>query len=296
MNPFKWITGSYDATVDKKRRRPPKARTYHEDQHARGRDRTKLIATARDVARNFAIARWAIGKHLDYVSSFSFQAKTGNPDLDDEVEQLMRGWFNRYRCDIARRHPFRRFVRLAEARRCVDGDFGFLKLTGRPGSDFRGKLQAIEADRITTPEDLPADLQPAEFVNGVQTSPYGAALKYAICDRGADGRMTFSRTVPANSLILHGFFDRFDQTRGISPITAALNSLQDVYEGFDYALAKMKVSQLFGLAIYRADDGPLADESDTEVAFGGPSNWTWTPKTGRKSSKRRPRRRRRSNS
>lgn len=275
MDVFKWITGSYSAVVDKKRRRPPKLRTYHEDEHAKGRERTKLLATARDVVRNFSVARWAIGKHLDYVSSFSFQAKTGDPGLDDEIEALFRPWFGRYGCDVARRHPFRRFVRLAEARRCVDGDFGFLKVAGRPGSDVRGKLQGIEADRIYTPNDLPDDYDREDFVNGVRTSPFGATLSYCLCDRTTSGDMKFARIVPANNLILHGFFDRFDQTRGISPIVAALNSLQDVYEGFDYALAKMKVAQLFGLAVYRSDSDRLGDESDTDgdgiddtVAFG----------------------------
>lgn len=41
-------------------------------------------------------------------------------------------------------------------------------------------------------------------------------------------------------------------------MTSAINSLKDVYEGSDYAMAKIKVSQLFALAIY----------SDTEDASG----------------------------
>ena len=49
----------------------------------------------------------------------------------------------------------------------------------------------------------------------------------------------------------HGFFDRFDQLRGISPLAPAVNTLRDCYEGYDYALAKMKVAQLFALAFYR---------------------------------------------
>jgi capsid protein len=48
-----------------------------------------------------------------------------------------------------------------------------------------------------------------------------------------------------------GYIDRFDQVRGISPLAPALNSLADVYKGVEYALAKMKVAQLFGLTIYR---------------------------------------------
>jgi hypothetical protein len=46
-------------------------------------------------------------------------------------------------------------------------------------------------------------------------------------------------------------FDRFDQLRGISPLAAAINTLRGTYEGFDYALAKAKVAQMFALAFYR---------------------------------------------
>lgn len=259
-----FLTGSYDAVKDKNRRRPPKKVTYSEDAHANQKERTKAIATARDVYRNFAIARWAIGKHLDYVSSFTFQAKTGDAGLDREVESIMGSWFGRHSCDVARRHPFRRMIRMAEARRCVDGDFAFLKVAGTPGSALRGKLQAIESDRIATPRDLPKQYKQEQFTSGVKTLPSGAAQSYCICDRSDYGRPVFSRIVPARNIFLHGFYDRFDQVRGISPIVSALNSFQDVYEGFDYTLAKIKVSQLFGLAIYRGDGDQLASETDAD--------------------------------
>lgn len=269
-----YLRGSYDATRDRQRRRPPKMRTYHEDQHAKNQERTKLIASARDVQRNFTIAKWAIGKHLDFVSSFTFQAKTGDPELDRDLEAIIAAWSDRHRCDVARRHPFRRFIRLAEARRCVDGDFGFLKIAAAPGSALRGKLQAIEGDKIATPRDLPTSFVREDFVNGVKVSKGGAAVQYCLCDRH-NGSPVFRRIVSADNLILHAFYDRFDQNRGISPITSALNTLQDVYEGFDYALAKLKVAQMFGLAVFRADDGEMGNETDTdgdgvkdEVAFG----------------------------
>lgn len=260
----KFITDSYDAVVDKKRRRPGKTRTYSEDQHANESTRRKMAATSRDVFRNFSIARWAVNKHLDFVSSFSFQSNTGDAGLDRDVETLMGGWFNRHRCDVARRHPFRRMIRLAEARRCVDNDFGFLKVAATKGSTLRGKLQAIEGDRICTPKDLPKQFDKDAFVNGVQVQAGGAAAGYVVCKRSANGQMAFSRVVPATNMVMHGFYDRFDQVRGISPIMASLNTFQDVYEGFDYALAKLKVSQLFGLVTYRATDEAIGEETDED--------------------------------
>ena len=73
-----------------------------------------------------------------------------------------------------------------------------------------------------------------------------------------------SSDLPASRMIHHAYFERFDQVRGISPLAAAINSFRDVYEGIDYALAKMKVEQLFALVFYRdANDtvAPLTEGS-----------------------------------
>lgn len=241
----------YDAISDRGRRRAAQTRVRSEDTLLKDRDRTKLAGTAADVQRNFSIAAWAIRQHLNYVSSFTFQARTGDDVVDAALESFMGTWGTRFNCDIRRQHPFRRMVRLAEARRVVDGDFFFLKVAG--DGPNRGRLQAIEGDRIATAKNgAPRGYDESSWTNGVKLTPSGIAREYTINNRDSKtGNLTFSRIVSANNVFTHGFYDRFDQVRGVSPIAAALNSLQDVYEGFDYALAKIKVAQLFGLVFYR---------------------------------------------
>lgn len=117
-----------------------------------------------------------------------------------------------------------------------------------------GFLQLIEGDRITSTPGIPqeANIDPTKLVNGVIVDNVGAATAYIVCKRGTpSGAMTFEKVLPAKFVIQHGYFDRYDQVRGIAPLSTAINTLQDTYEGFDYALAKAKVSQLFALAIYR---------------------------------------------
>jgi capsid protein len=143
-------------------------------------------------------------------------------------------------------------IRMAEARRVVDGDFFFLKLAGESS---RGMLQAIEADRIAQPEG--PEFRNGDWVQGVKVARDGSPRAYAIHDRTEYGSKEFLRTLAASNVLTHGFYDRFDQVRGISPIAAALNTFQDVYEGFDYALAKIKVAQLFGLVFYRDSVEPF---------------------------------------
>ena len=273
------FTFGYDALNPRGRRRAAQVRVKSEDSILDDKKRRQIAATSQDVQRNFSIAAWAIRQHLNYVSSFSFQSRTGDPQIDDTVEAYMASWSSRFRCDVRRQHPFRRMVRLAEARRVVDGDVFLLKVAG--DGPNRGRLQAIEGDRVCNPtSNVPPGFS-GGWTNGVRLTPAGIPREYAINNRDDNGNLSFSRIVPADNVFVHGFWDRFDQVRGISPIAAALNSLQDVYEGFDYALAKIKVSQLFGLVFYRDAaegfdgtvgtldrDGDGINESGYEVDFG----------------------------
>ncbi len=282
QNSFRRMLG-YDATEDRGRRVAPKRKTYHEDEVASQKKREILSATSRDLARNYSIAAWAIRKHLDYVSSFSFQARTGDEGYDLALEEFFSQVSQASRFDAAGRHPFRRAVRIAEACRVKDGDIFWMKLAPR-SSSARGKIQAIEGDRVRTPTGSEAKrLDASEWYNGVRVDRFGAARSYAICDRISGGRDELRRIVNARNCLHHAFFDRYDQVRGVSPIAAGLNWFRDTYEGFEYSLAKAKLGQLFGLAFQRegmqgpfgagqakatADsDGDGTYDSDFEVAL-----------------------------
>ena len=268
----------YDATEDTGRRVSPKRVTKHEDKWATQKKRDILAATSRDLSRNFAIAAWAIRKHLDYVSSFSFQARTPDEGYNVYLEQFLDDVSAAHRFDIARRHPLRRAVRLAEACRIRDGDVFWLKIAPQAAA-ARGRIQAIEADRIRTPA---ADtLTSGEWINGVKINASGAAQSYAICDRGTGGRYDLRRVVPARNVFHHSFFDRYDQIRGVSPIAAGLNAFRDVAENVEYNLAKTKLAALFGISFQREgmtnpfgpgaavatrdSDGDGVDDSDFSV-------------------------------
>jgi len=278
----------YDFVAPKGRRRAPSGVLRSEDQELNPTERRKMVSGARETHRNFTIAQWAIRKHLDYVSSFNFQSKIGN-EADQQLETLMRDWSAKGACDAGGRHSLARLVRMMEARRTIDGDVFLLRLAG-------GTLQPIEGDRVQTPVGgIPggkAASDPARLIHGVQLDAAGRAAAYAVCRRvqtsdfsPSAGSFEFERLVSAANLYQHAWYERFDQVRGISPMAPALNTLQDLYEGFDYALAKMKISQLFGLIFYREQADRLApteatDEDGTgyEVDFGkGPVTLTLDP-------------------
>lgn len=246
--------GDYDATDGRGRRRNPFTRTASEDHIANQRKRSMLSATTQDLVRNFVVAKWLIRKHLDYVSTFSFQAKTPDRAYNAYLEAWHERHATRQEFDVARRHPLRRAIRISEAMRTIDGRVGWLKIAPKEfGHRDRGRIQAIEGDRIRLERsDMPNNANPDEWVNGVRINlSTGEDLAYAISRREAGTHMTLDRIVPASSMIMHQCFEfRFDNVCGVGPLAAALNWMKDTYEGFDYSNAKLKVGQLFGLQIY----------------------------------------------
>lgn len=256
----------YDAVEDKKRRLPPRMILRSEDKELNASKRRKLVATGRDIVRNYSVATWALRKHLDYVASFSFQSRTKNEKFDRKLEELVKWWSRRKNFDVAGRHGLRRFVRMNESRRTLDGDFFWLKLSS-------GMVQAIEGDRIRNPErgSLPDHIEPDHVTQGVWCTKTGRAKAYCLHNRAKGSGFKFDRMVSARHLIQHGYYDtgRFDQVRGISLIAPGINSLQDTYENIEYGSTKAKVSQMFGIGIRQSPDreesmGDVSAEDDSE--------------------------------
>lgn len=263
----------YDAVETTKRRKAPTRTVKAEDEQLKPRDRKILTSTMRDARRNFITPRWAIGKHLDFVADMSFQPCTGDEAFDKSLSDFVSMASKKENFDISGRHSLDRFMRMAEAARIIDGDFMAIRTRG-------GFLQAIEADRIQNPDErsvgglVMSDQEMLdEWVHGVKTNKYGKPLQYAIHQRTKSG-FYWEGNISARKVITHGFYDRFDQVRGISPMAPAINYLKDLHESYDYALAKSKIAQLFALAVTRdADDGLNQDyeddePSDTTINFG----------------------------
>ena len=241
----------YDALEGGGKRKQSTSSVYREDYWVKGSKRDRLQSTAADLTRNLSLASWMVRRHLDYVSQFNFKATTGSKELDDRIEELMRIDSTRQRFDIAGKFNREKMFRLAEMRRVLDGDTALVKMQD-------GRIQGLQADLISNPPEMKNN---QTWIDGVLVSRYGRPLRYGVNTRTGYTGTSFVRTVQAKNVIHYGFFDRYaqDQVRGISPLVAGLNPLRDVYENFNYALLKAKVSQLFALAFYRdAEEAPLA--------------------------------------
>ena len=254
------FTGGYDAAKQTNRRRQSATTLDTEDKVLKGSDRKVVVASARDIRRNFAAARWMIEKHLDFVVSHNFRSRSGDRNFDRELEKFVDRLMMPENFDVTGRHPHRRFLRMMEASRVVDGDILVVKVGGENG----GWVQAIEGDRVRDPGlDW---VQSERWVQGLRIGPYGRISQYAVHRRTGAQSFELERIINASRAMWFGYFDRFDQYRGVPLIASAINTLMGLYEGFDYALAKSKISQLFALSIFREAEtdwgGGIGDSDD----------------------------------
>lgn len=258
-----FAAGGYDAIEPKGRRRPPSGNNQSEDLVLTQRRRELVASQAKDLHRNYAVARFMIDQHLDYNTEFDCFSSAGDKygSFDDDFQQWLTEVSKKERFDASGRHSRQSYLRLQECRCVLDGDLGSLQITD-------GTLQAIESDLIRNPSERGK----AKWENGLKLGPADRVLAYAVADRVGRGYSP-TREIPAHRLYLKAAFDRFSQGRGISPFTSSHNSLQDLYEGSDYTLAKMKAESLFAMAIFRdaaLSAAPFEETTATNAATQSP--------------------------
>ena len=268
LGAVKEVAFGYDATVDKGRRGRPAITTMSEDEQLNSWDRQKAIATQRDQTRNLPWVAWMARTHINWVSSFAFRATSEDEDWNKKFDSLMDEWSSPENCDITQRHSLSEMMALFESGQVIDGDCAFMKVGTA--------LQGIESDRIKKPNSTARGVKiPANLTDhGLLLRSNGSTKSYAVCERLANGQLILQKMVPAKNIFFTGYFKRFDQTRGISPLLTALNTNQDLYEAYEYTLVKMKMHAMLGMAITRempsANDGWTYD-TDNNTTEGGNS-------------------------
>lgn len=245
---------TYDALNPDGRRKSTSGRVAHESTTLNANRRERVEANANDLFRNATLFGWALRRHLDYNTLFDFHPCNDDPGLNRELAELMERDNRASNCDSGGRHSWERMRRLAEVRTYLAGDVGLHTLR-------TGRLQGIESHWIRNPRKFKSRDERRQWRNGVKLGPGNRAVGYNV--RGQDRRTGHptDKFVPARRMFLHGKFEgRFDQVRGISPITSSLNEHRDIYETLDDTRAKFKAEKALALIFYRAAGGEDGDE------------------------------------
>ncbi|MGC3968943.1 MAG: phage portal protein [Pirellulales bacterium] len=239
----------YDAVESRGKRRQPAVRLAAEDDILTASKRRIANANTLDLNRNLSLFGWAVRRHLDYVTSFEFHPQGKDPGLKRELTDFFWRIAARQRIDAQGRQSWAGMFRMLEAQAVLAGDDGLLIYDD-------GSTQGMEGGRVVDPPNV--EQRGGRWVQGVKINDKGRHLAYAIHNR-VGNRLEFSKTVSASNMIWHGYYDRWDQTRGISPILSAVNPLRDAYENFDYALQTAKVRSLLTFAFFRKSGGAIGE-------------------------------------
>lgn len=257
----------YDAVNVKGRRRNPTVCKQKERIVINEKDRIKMGATAYDLIRNDPVAWWAFNKYLDYITGWTFQAKTSDGKLNQDLEFLFSEWSKKHRCDALGKLNFREMIRTFGSSIALDGDAGIWTMPN-------GQIYGIESDRIHTPSDHAKieSIKDMNIIDGLVTDDIGRVLFYVICNRTEVGNSyNFAELIPYEEMVFAGNFFRFDQLRGVTKFSPSLNIFQDVKEIDEFQLIKCKKHALMAIAQKSSDSSQTGfnEQITTETTTDG---------------------------
>jgi len=70
-----------------------------------------------------------------------------------------------------------------------------------------------------------------------------------VCKRDNNNTLQYDTLIDSEFMVWGGYYFRNDQVRAVSPIASCLNTLQDLYESYEYQLIKAKLHALWGVVI-----------------------------------------------
>ena len=120
--------------------------------------REYVRARARDLERNSDIMNsviWARKRNV-IGSGFTLQAKTEDEDVNSELERLWKKWCKARNCDVTGVQSLNQMLRMAVARKQVDGGILFVKRYTRDGM-IPFSLQMVEVDELDTMHTMPGN-------------------------------------------------------------------------------------------------------------------------------------------
>ena len=220
VNPAR-LEGYDGAKVTRNRKTPARSqsRSQDEDRLIGKYDRDTLRLNCLHLRRNNAVAAGVCERLADNIvgpEGIMPQAKTTDNDWNDAAEQYWREWCKK--CDFRGMFSMRELQRLSVQSRLHSGEMLFV-LTSN------GQLQAIEPDRVATPNDKQKD---EDVIDGIRIAN-GRRAEYYVCNRDRNGYVDTktAQGVDARNVVQLFRPIRIYQLRGIPDFSPVINTLSD---------------------------------------------------------------------
>ena len=215
--------------------------------------REYVRARARDLERNSDIMNsviWARKRNV-IGSGFTLQAKTEDEDVNSELERLWKKWCKARNCDVTGVQSLNQMLRMAVARKQVDGGILFVKRYTRDGM-IPFSLQMVEVDELDTMHTMPGNPK-HRVVGGIEYNEYNRPIGYWIRQYQIDG---FSVAEPvyvkADDVIFYYSKKRPSQIREMSDMAHTVTRIRDTNEFMTAVSVKERIEACLAVFIKRA--------------------------------------------
>ena len=193
--------------------------------------RDNVRARARDLERNSDMMNAVIGAFKRNVvgGGYRMQATTGNPELNKQIEQAWKKWCKKQNCDVTGQQSFNQIIRMAVARKKVDGGILFVKRYTKEGY-LPFQLQMIEVDELDNTQTTPKK-KGNKVVGGIEYNSYNKPQGYYIRQYGLDGYSLMEPVyIKAEDVIFYFTKKRPTQVREISDMAPTIPRIRDANE------------------------------------------------------------------
>jgi lambda family phage portal protein len=181
-----------------------------------------------------------------------------------QIARVFWAWAGGVNCDIRRRRNFGHLT-WAAYRAWWDGGEMFVRrrFKRRPGDLLGLKIQLIEAERVSTPDNM---RESDTLVQGIEMDEDGAPITAHVLNRHPGDPIglpkewlpqPFFGPVSGERMLLHvALLDRDGQTRGVSRLAPVIESVKQLtrYAGAELDAA---VASSFIMAVLQTDDGSV---------------------------------------
>lgn len=191
-------------------------------------ERQIIMARARSLEKNSDVALGGVKLVVKNTVGTGIrpQARTGDDELNEQIEKAWNYWIRPENCDITGQQTFYEMQRMALRRKIIDGEAFIKKVTPR-NKKIPFELQFISPDLLDTSLSY-APKSNYVIRSGIELDDYLKPLAYWILKKSPDGYLTFdSERYPAEG-VLHLWTKEYpDQIRGISDLVTSMRRIKD---------------------------------------------------------------------
>ena len=180
-------------------------------------------------------------------ANFNFIPNTGDSDLNKRAEDYIGKRMEKEYCDASGVNGFDDLAKLGLRAVWNDGDFDWVKIND-------GSVMAFEADQIVTPDNYTPGSKKI-ITLGVEKDANNRHIAHHIKQRGKTGDYGYSserletKRVPASHIICPAFRKRYNQTRGLPFLAAALGYFSRFNSYLDFESLAAEGNAMLGYKI-----------------------------------------------